>query len=39
MEVSVSLPPDTRPPHLLLPPDPKTGRVLAESFFINVSAP
>ncbi|KAB5570143.1 fungal-specific transcription factor domain-containing protein [Coniochaeta sp. 2T2.1] len=35
MEVNVSLPPDIRPPHLLLPPDPATGRVLAESFFIN----
>ncbi|OIW33450.1 hypothetical protein CONLIGDRAFT_178633 [Coniochaeta ligniaria NRRL 30616] len=36
MEVNVSLPPDTRPPHLLLPPDPQTGRVLAESFFMNI---
>ena len=37
MEVNVSLPLDIRPPHLLLPPDPATGRVLAETFFINVS--
>lgn len=38
MEVNVSLPPDTRPPHLLLPPNPHTGRILAEAFFVNVSA-
>jgi len=37
MEVNVSLAPDTRPLHLLLPPDHQTGRVLAESFFTNVS--